>query len=143
MGYKGFWKLNTYVWVNCKKVLLLLILILPNLLLASPKDTYSFNSEKNSQQFESLIHELRCLVCQNQSIADSDAVLAKDLRQKIYVMINEGKTDKEIKSYLASRYGAFILFSPPFNWQTGLLWLFPAILLTIIAGGMALRKRKA
>jgi cytochrome c-type biogenesis protein CcmH len=124
------------------KRLILLMLLFPNLLLATPIDIYPFNSPDKSQRFEALTHELRCLVCQNQSLAESDAGLAQDLRHKIYIMVNEGKSDKEIKDYMANRYGPFILFSPPFNWKTGLLWLFPMFLIILIFSRLLLKKRK-
>ena len=98
------------------------------------QDIYAFSSEQESVRFANLTRELRCLVCQNQSLADSDATLAQDLRAKIYSMISEKKSDAEIREFLVSRYGKFILFSPPVMPSTLLLWAFPAMLLTMIFG---------
>ena len=76
--------------------------------------------------------ELRCLVCQNQTLADSNAPLAQDLRNEIRGQIAKGKSDDEIRSYLVDRYGDFVLYRPPFKATTALLWLAPFLL---IAGG--------
>jgi cytochrome c-type biogenesis protein CcmH len=81
-----------------------------------------------------LSSELRCLVCQNQSIDDSDAPLARDLRVIVREKIQAGASDGEIRSYLVDRYGAFVLLRPPFAWNTLLLWSAPFLLL---AGGAA------
>jgi cytochrome c-type biogenesis protein CcmH len=76
-----------------------------------------------------LSEKLRCLVCQNQTIADSNAELAKDLRQQIREQIAAGKTDDEIAGYMVNRYGDFVLYQPPVKPTTYLLWLGPALLL--------------
>lgn len=101
---------------------------------ATTNDLYSFATEKDHQRFEKLTQTLRCLVCQNQSLSDSDAPLAKDLRDKIYLLIQEKQSDQAIKQFLVSRYGEFILFSPSFNPRTWLLWSFPGLLLLSIFG---------
>jgi len=79
--------------------------------------------------------ELRCLVCQNQTLADSDASLAGDLRREVRALAESGKTDAEIKTYLVARYGDFILYNPPVKTLTWLLWFGPALLLA--GGGVA------
>ncbi len=86
--------------------------------------------------FEQLIHEVRCLVCQNQVIADSNAPLAADLRREIRELILAGKTEREIEDFLLERYGDFVLYRPRFKPETALLWLAPGLLL--LAGGIAL-----
>ncbi|MCW8901131.1 MAG: cytochrome c-type biogenesis protein CcmH, partial [Gammaproteobacteria bacterium] len=78
-----------------------------------------------------LIDELRCLVCQNQNLADSNASLAVDLRKQVYKMINEGQSDKEILDFMVTRYGDFVLYRPPFKTSTILLWIGPFIILAI------------
>ncbi len=75
-----------------------------------------------------LSEKLRCLVCQNQSIADSNAELAQDLRRQIHEQIAAGKTDDEIVAYMVARYGDFVLYEPPFKATTALLWAGPALL---------------
>jgi cytochrome c-type biogenesis protein CcmH len=78
--------------------------------------------------------ELRCLVCQNQTIADSHAGLAEDLRQQIREMLAKGMSEGQIRAYMTERYGDFVLYRPPFKSSTALLWLGPA-LLTLVALG--------
>jgi len=78
-------------------------------------------------RYRDLTSQIRCVVCQNQSIAESDAPLASDLRLKVKNMILAGKTDEDIKSYLVARYGEFILFKPRFTHLTWFLWLFPLL----------------
>jgi cytochrome c-type biogenesis protein CcmH len=78
-----------------------------------------------------LSNELRCLVCQNQTIADSDAELAVDLRNQVRKQLAEGKSDREILDYMVERYGEFVLYRPPFNYKTVLLWAGPFLLLFI------------
>jgi len=72
---------------------------------------------------------LRCLVCQNQTIADSNAPLAVDLRQQVRGMISDGKSDDEIRGYMVDRYGDFVLYKPPFNFVTAVLWVGPGLLI--------------
>jgi cytochrome c-type biogenesis protein CcmH len=78
-----------------------------------------------------LSNELRCLVCQNQTIADSNAELAVDLRNQVRKQLSEGKSDREILDYMVQRYGEFVLYRPPFNYKTILLWAGPFLLLLI------------
>lgn len=92
-------------------------------------DAYPLQTAKQEAQFSGLLHELRCLVCQNQDLADSNAQFAQDLRQQIYQMVANGQSDSEIIDYLSARYGDFILFNPPVKPLTWLLWLGPFIFL--------------
>lgn len=89
--------------------------------------------------------ELRCLVCQNSTLADSDAPLAQDLRREIRKLMEAGKTDEEIVAYLVARYGDFVTFRPPVNASTALLWFGPFIMLIIgaITLVIVLKKRAA
>lgn len=96
---------------------------------AETVDQYPFSSRDQEQQFHSLITQLRCLVCQNQDLADSNAGLAKDLRMQVYNMVKEGKTDDQVKQYMVARYGDFVLFKPAFEAKTYVLWLMPFLLL--------------
>ena len=82
--------------------------------------------------YQAMVQEVRCLVCQNQSIAESNAELAKDLRIEISSQIKDGKTEQEIKDFLLNRYGDFVLYQPSFNKKTFFLWLSPLILLFLI-----------
>mgnify|MGYP000889742920 CR=1 FL=1 len=78
-----------------------------------------------------LSNELRCLVCQNQTIADSNAELAVDLRNQVRKQLSEGKSDREILDYMVQRYGEFVLYRPPLSYKTILLWAGPFALLLI------------
>ncbi|MES2142591.1 MAG: cytochrome c-type biogenesis protein [Pseudomonadota bacterium] len=98
----------------------------------SSTEIYSFNSAAQKAQFQRLILELRCLVCQNQNLADSNAPLAQDLRQLIAQRVKSGESEQHIKQYLVSRYSEYILFKPLFSPATYLLWLGPFILLIVI-----------
>ncbi len=95
---------------------------------ASTADLYQFATPNQHQRFHKLTYELRCLVCQNQNLADSEAPLAKDLRSQIATKIRAGQSDQQIIDYLVNRYGDFILFKPPLLRITFLLWFGPFIL---------------
>lgn len=92
---------------------------------------YPFASAKQEAQFHELLRDLRCLVCQNQDLADSNAELARDLKLMVYRMVKEGQSDADIIHYLTERYGDFILFKPPVKTITLLLWLGPALFLML------------
>jgi cytochrome c-type biogenesis protein CcmH len=85
--------------------------------------------------------ELRCLVCQNQSIDDSNAPLARDLRMLVRERLAAGSTDAEVLRFVVERYGEFVLLKPPFGWHTALLWLAPAALLALVAASLLRRYR--
>jgi cytochrome c-type biogenesis protein CcmH len=91
--------------------------------------TYRLRDPEQEQRAREIGKELRCLVCQNQSIDDSDAPLARDLRQIVRERLKAGASDTEVRDYLVERYGAFVLLRPPFGWSTALLWTAPFILL--------------
>ena len=104
--------------------------------------TNSFTNKKNinsEKRFIELSSELRCLVCQNQSLLESDSELANDLKEIIYEKINEGQSNNQIKKFLVQRYGEFILFKPLFNVANLLLWATPLISFIFIAF-IAIRK---
>jgi len=92
---------------------------------AAPQDNFVFTNSNQQQRFESITKTLRCLVCQNQSLADSQADLANDLRGKIYHMLSRGNTDQEIYRYMVDRYGEFILYKPQMTANTFALWFAP------------------
>ncbi|MDQ8039917.1 MAG: cytochrome c-type biogenesis protein [Cellulomonas sp.] len=114
--------------------LILFLSVLASVSVCSAKTTelYPFNSVVQKKTFQHMILDLRCLVCQNQNLADSNALFAQDLRQIIYQRIIRGESEEHIKIYLVSRYGEFILFKPLFSPLTYLLWLGPFILLLTI-----------
>jgi cytochrome c-type biogenesis protein CcmH len=84
---------------------------------------------REQQRYVTLIHELRCMQCQNESLADSTVSLAADLRLEVHDLVAQGKSDAEIRDYLVSRYGDFILFRPRVSWRTAWLWALPGVLL--------------
>ena len=107
------------------------------------KEPLVFASTDQEARFKHLTIELRCLVCQNQNLADSDAPLAQDLRKEIFDMLQAGKGDEEIKTFMVDRYGDFVLYRPPVQGNTLLLWVMPALFLFVgaIAVVVAVRKR--
>ncbi len=110
------------------KTIALVLLLLPLSLLARI-ESHQFDSPDQEALYIQLTKELRCLVCQNQNLADSNADLAKDLREKSYEMVKAGKTHDEITEYMIARYGDFVLYRPPVNTSTYLLWLGPFVFL--------------
>ncbi|EGQ9464357.1 cytochrome c-type biogenesis protein [Vibrio parahaemolyticus] len=106
-------------------------------------EVYEFDNLEQEQQFKELGHTLRCPKCQNNTISDSNAELAQDLRHKVYEMTKEGKSKEEIVDYMIARYGNFVTYNPPFTMSTAILWLGP---LAVILGGfglIVLRSRKS
>lgn len=103
--------------------------------------TVAANPELEADVME-LAHKLRCLVCQNQSIAESNAPLAVDLRNQVREQLEAGSTKAEVVDYVVARYGEFVLYQPPFRAATALLWLGPAMLLVGGAGWLAFRLRR-
>lgn len=98
---------------------------------ATSLEPTEYQSAAEEQRFKSLANELRCVMCQNQSIADSNAPIAHDLRVEVLSLMREGKTDAEIKNYLVERYSEFVLYQPPVNKKNALLWAGPFLLLLI------------
>ena len=94
-------------------------------------ETYQFSDTEDEIRYQKMIAELRCLVCQNQNLADSNAELAQDLRAKTFEMINAGASNNEIAEFMVARYGDFVLYRPPLKGQTLLLWIGPFGILLI------------
>lgn len=99
--------------------------------LANEGETLGFNDPVMEKRYQSLIKELRCPKCQNQNLADSNSQIAVDLRNEVYAMLQQGKADMEITSYMVERYGEFVLYRPKVNELTYILWFGPAVLLFI------------
>jgi Uncharacterized protein involved in biosynthesis of c-type cytochromes len=122
---------------------LVIILLIPSLVAAEEARPLADNPQVEAR-LKTLAVELRCLVCQNQTLADSNAPLAEDLRREVREMITKGMSDREIIDFLVQRYGDFVLYRPPWKATTTLLWLGPFLLL--IAGAtalvLALRRRQ-
>jgi len=100
-----------------------------------PVNAADLNAEQ-MVRYNTLNAQFRCVVCQNQSLAESEATLAKDLRGKVRAMIAEGKSDVWIKSYMVNRYGEFVLYAPAMNRTTYILWYAPGLML--VCGFLAL-----
>ncbi|MAL03826.1 MAG: cytochrome C biogenesis protein [Arenimonas sp.] len=96
---------------------------------AAAFEPIEFRDAAEEERFRELAAELRCVMCQNQSLADSNAEIAHDLRLQVLELMREGKTDAEIKDYLVARYSDFVLYNPPVRPATWLLWFGPALLL--------------
>lgn len=116
-----------------KKIVLCLFLLIQSV--HAEIEVYQFTSPELELRYQSLTEELRCLVCQNQNIADSHAELAQDLRRKVYEMLSSGQSNAQIIDYMTERYGDFVLYRPPFNMRTILLWFTPVLALLIGALG--------
>jgi cytochrome c-type biogenesis protein CcmH len=115
----------------------LFILLVSSVSTALAIDTdKAFDDPELQARYEHIIEEVRCLKCQNQSIKDSNAFLAGDLRREIRRMLSEGKTDDEIYDFLVARYGEFALYRPRMSGKTLVLWIAPIALL--LAGGLVL-----
>jgi cytochrome c-type biogenesis protein CcmH len=98
--------------------------------------------ESNETRIRQLEEKLRCLVCQNQSLADSGAELAGDLRKQVREQVAAGKSDEQVIEYLVQRYGDFVRYDPPFKATTALLWVGPFLLLVVAAGVLVIAVRR-
>ncbi|WGV99484.1 cytochrome c-type biogenesis protein CcmH [Vibrio sp. YMD68] len=105
-------------------------------------DIYEFDTLEQELQFKDLSHTLRCPKCQNNTISDSNAELAQDLRQKVYEMTKEGKSKSEIVDYMIARYGNFVTYNPPLTLATSILWGGPFIIIVIGFGLIIVRSKK-
>ena len=115
-------------------VALMLALVAPTLALAQAGNAVTppqFTDRAEAKRFHALTEELRCVKCQNQSLADSNAAIAQDLRLEVLDLMRQGKTDAEVKHYLVARYGEFVLYRPRVEPTTWLLWFGPAVVLLV------------
>ncbi|MGK2924370.1 MAG: cytochrome c-type biogenesis protein [Lysobacterales bacterium] len=113
------------------KRLILLVALLLAAGVALAQEPLVFEDAAQEERYNALTLELRCTVCQNQSLADSDAPLAQDLRAEIYDMMMAGRSDEEIKTFMIERYGDFVLYRPPVQGNTFALWVIPLALLLL------------
>ncbi len=128
-----------------QKTLMIVALCLSSLVAAeSAIEPRNFNSEVQETRYRALIGELRCTVCQNEPLESSNAPLAADLREMVYVQIMDGRSDFEIRQYMRDRYGDFVLYNPPLAGHTLILWAGPIVLLLIglITGAVMIRRRR-
>lgn len=108
-------------------------------------DVLPFKNHAEELRFQHLTKQLRCLVCQNESLADSGADLAKQLRGQVFQMMQDGKSDDEIKHYLVSRYNDYVLYDPPVKPATWLLWFGPLLIFgvgAIVVFSVVRRRRR-
>ena len=126
-----------------KRMALLMFALLSSTALAI--DPLPFRDSAEEDRFRQLTAELRCVMCQNQSLADSNADIAGDLRREVLDLMQQGKTDAEIKAFLVERYTDFVLYNPPMRRDTLMLWLGPGVVLLggIVAVVVIIRRRSA
>ena len=117
------------------RVIGLLALLWTGVALAQAIDPLPFKDHAEEQRFQQLTAQLRCLVCQNENLADSNADLARDLRHQVFEQMQHGSSDAQIKQYMVDRYSDFVLYDPPVKPSTWLLWFGPLLLL--LAGAAA------
>lgn len=115
-----------------KRLLLLFVFSLWVAPMQAVIEAYQFDSPEMEADYNQLIDELRCLVCQNQNLSGSDADLARDLRRETYQMLQQGKSQQEVVDFMVARYGDFVLYRPQFQSNTYLLWLGPFLLLVLV-----------
>ena len=125
---------NTYRNALLTLFSLFFAVLLSGFVVAS-EDNYAFADPKQKQTFLNLTAELRCPMCQNQNIADSDAMIAHDMRRKVYDLLQQGYTEQEVIEFMRARYGDFVHYQPPVTPATSLLWLIP--LGFVVVGGLA------
>ncbi|MBU3022086.1 cytochrome c-type biogenesis protein [Aestuariibacter sp. A3R04] len=106
------------------------------------EDNFSFDEPAQRAMFLELTASLRCPMCQNQNIADSDAMIAHDMRRKVYALLKEGKSEQEVIDYMKARYGDFVYYRPPLNAATLWLWALPVLFIGFVAVYLFRKPRK-
>ncbi|MDP3559870.1 MAG: cytochrome c-type biogenesis protein CcmH [Legionellaceae bacterium] len=125
--------------IKCR-VFIILFSFLP--LIAFSGQLYSFSNPEQKARWEFLLQQMRCVVCQNQTLAESSAPLAQDFKKNIYQQIVDGKSNQEILEYFTARYGDFVVFNPPWKPSTVALWLSPLLLLGGASMGLWVTRRR-
>ena len=125
------------------RLFLLTLSLFISLAAFAQQDRYQFDSNEQAIRVEELTKELRCPKCQNQNIADSDAVVAKDLRDRVLALVKDGKSKDEVIDYMIDRYGYFVHYDPPVTPATLILWVLPVLIVIIGFGFIVIRQRKA
>ncbi|WP_189403765.1 cytochrome c-type biogenesis protein [Alteromonas halophila] len=119
---------------------MLLALLLSSHVTAS-EDNYAFDDPNTRAQFLRLTEELRCPMCQNQNIADSNAMIAHDMRRKVYALLKEGKSEQQVIDYMKARYGDFVHYQPPVTAATLWLWAIPFAFIVVAMSVVLIRRR--
>jgi len=132
--------------MTCRRLLLMafvMLLSMAGFAHAQAIEPLPFADHAQELRFQELTRELRCPMCQNETLADSNAPIARDLRNQIFKMMQQGRSDEEIKQYLVDRYSGFVLYDPPLTAGTALLWFGPLLILICGAGVVlvAIRRR--
>ena len=132
------------LWRLLLRVAIVSMLAFAGAVQAQAIEPLPFQNQAQEVRFQNLTKQLRCLVCQNENLADSNAELARDLRLEVFKLMQQGRTDAQIKQYLVARYSKFVLYDPPLEPSTWLLWFGPALILLAGAGVVlvAVRKRR-
>lgn len=128
-----------------RPLLLVLLLALVPVAAQASSDVYPFESAAEQERFRTLISELRCPKCQNQNIADSNAPIAKDMRDEVYRMMQQGASNDQVTDALVSRFGEFVRYKPEFDQRTALLWVTPLIAVLgglMVVAGIIIRSRR-
>ena len=124
--------LSTFLrWIASVASSFAMTLIIGSTLAQAASDLYTFTTPEKQARFQHVLSELRCLVCQNQTLADSNAPVAQDLRREVAKLVEKYDTDQQVVDFLVQRYGDFVLYNPPMTKTTYILWLGPFILLLI------------
>jgi cytochrome c-type biogenesis protein CcmH len=132
------------LWRDAGRLLLLVSLLLPLHALAVSNPADMLPDPAMEERARNLGRDIRCMVCQNQSIEDSEVGLARDLRLIVRERIVAGDSDAQVKAFLHARYGDFVLLKPPFSWSTAALWATPAVAVLLGLGLiLAMRRRQA
>lgn len=107
-------------------------------------ETYEFENEDQQLRYQVFVEELRCPKCQNQNLSGSNSPIAADLRRELHRLLSEGKSDDEIVDFMVTRYGDFVLYRPPVNRHTAVLWSFPVVVLALglLVVVLLIRRRK-
>jgi cytochrome c-type biogenesis protein CcmH len=114
-----------------KVLLILMLFTLSHSIYAIDKKPTEFDNPEQEQRYQVLINELRCVVCQNQSVGDSNAELAQDIRELVHKKISAGESNQQITDFMVERYGEFVLYNPPLNTKNYVLWYGPLVLLLL------------
>jgi len=125
-----------------KSTFFILILICFSSLVAATEDNFHFDSPEQNALFLSLTKELRCPKCQNQNIADSDAMIAVDLRRKVFELLQKDYDRKQVIDFMKQRYGDFVYYQPPVNPMTIWLWLLPVLFIVVAVAGIVISRKR-
>ena len=125
-----------------KSTFFILILICFSSLVAATEDNFHFDSPEQNALFLSLTKELRCPKCQNQNIADSDAMIAVDLRRKVFELLQKDYDRKQVIDFMKQRYGDFVYYQPPVNPMTIWLWLLPVLFIVVAVVGIVISRKR-